>query len=122
MTNVPESIGLTRAGQAAGIPAVISLPVETDGRLPTGQSLKGAIEAVDGATGDGPAYYMINCAHPTHFEDALTQGESWLERIRGLRANACHTHRPPPCSMACRAPISLYIGPRPKFSPKRAVL
>ena len=88
MTNVPESIGLTRAAQAAGIPAVISFTVETDGRLPTGQSLKDAIEAVDGATGDGPAYYMINCAHPKHFEDALTQGEPWLERIRGLRANA----------------------------------
>ena len=59
--------------------------------------LNDAIEAVDGATGDGPAYYMINCAHPTHFEDALTQGESWLERIRGLRANACHTHRAARC-------------------------
>ena len=31
---------------------------------------------------------MINCAHPTHFEDALAGDEPWLERIRGLRANA----------------------------------
>jgi S-methylmethionine-dependent homocysteine/selenocysteine methylase len=31
---------------------------------------------------------MINCAHPTHFEDAVAGGEPWTERIRGLRANA----------------------------------
>jgi S-methylmethionine-dependent homocysteine/selenocysteine methylase len=31
---------------------------------------------------------MINCAHPTHFEQVLPEGEPWLERIRGLRANA----------------------------------
>ena len=31
---------------------------------------------------------MINCAHPTHFDRALTDGEPWLQRIRGLRANA----------------------------------
>ena len=29
---------------------------------------KQAIEAVDAATGAAPAYYMINCAHPTHFD------------------------------------------------------
>ena len=31
---------------------------------------------------------MINCAHPTHFADALAEGGAWVERIRGLRANA----------------------------------
>lgn len=31
---------------------------------------------------------MINCAHPTHFEHALSAGEPWVDRIRGLRANA----------------------------------
>src|SRR5262249_996703 len=35
-----------------------------------------------------PAYYMINCAHPSHFEAVLPQREPWVERIRGLRANA----------------------------------
>jgi S-methylmethionine-dependent homocysteine/selenocysteine methylase len=88
MTNIPEAVGITRAAQAAGIPAVVSFTVETDGKLPTGESLKDAIEAVDSATGNGPAYYMINCAHPTHFDSVLSTGEPWLERIRGLRANA----------------------------------
>jgi S-methylmethionine-dependent homocysteine/selenocysteine methylase len=34
------------------------------------------------------SYYMINCAHPTHFESVLGQGDGWTERVRGLRANA----------------------------------
>jgi len=88
MTNVNEAIGVTRAAQATGIPAVISFTVETDGHLPTGQNLAEAINAVDEATGKGPAYFMINCAHPTHFEGALAAGEPWVQRIRGLRANA----------------------------------
>jgi S-methylmethionine-dependent homocysteine/selenocysteine methylase len=87
MTNAEEAIGVTRAARSVGMPVVIAFTVETDGRLPTGQSLKDAIEQVDAATGNGPAYYMINCAHPTHFQDALAAGEAWVKRIRGLRAN-----------------------------------
>jgi S-methylmethionine-dependent homocysteine/selenocysteine methylase len=88
MTYAEEAIGVTRAARAAGMPVAISFTVETDGRLPSGQVLKDAIEQVDMATNSAPAYYMINCAHPTHFEDALKVGESWAQRIRGIRANA----------------------------------
>ena len=88
MTHAEEAIGVARAAKAAGMPVIISFTVETDGRLPTGQSLKEAIEQVDAATNNGPAYYMINCAHTTHFEDALAAGEAWTTRIRGLRTNA----------------------------------
>jgi len=88
MTNVPEAVGITRAAQQAGMPVSISFTVETDGRLPTGMPLSEAIAQVDAITDNGPAYYMINCAHPTHFEDALAKGESWVNRVRGLRANA----------------------------------
>lgn len=88
MTNIPEAIGVVRAAKATGLPVAISFTVETDGRLPTGQTLADAIETVDAATGDGPAYYMINCAHPTHFAEALETEAAWLKRVRGLRANA----------------------------------
>jgi len=88
MTNTDEAIGLTRAAVKANIPVVLSFTVETDGRLPTGQTLKEAIETVDAATGTAPAYYMINCAHPTHFEQALKANEAWIQRVRGIRANA----------------------------------
>jgi homocysteine S-methyltransferase len=88
MTNVNEAVGITRAAQRSGMPVMISFTVETDGRLPTGQTLQQAIEGVDNATGAGPAYYMINCAHPTHFQSTLESGGAWLQRLRGIRANA----------------------------------
>jgi S-methylmethionine-dependent homocysteine/selenocysteine methylase len=88
MTYTAEAIGISRAAKHSGMPVVISFTVETDGRLPTGQALKDAIEEVDLATSNAPQYYMINCAHPTHFAGNLTGPAPWLERIRGLRANA----------------------------------
>jgi S-methylmethionine-dependent homocysteine/selenocysteine methylase len=88
ITYTAEAIGITNAAVAAGMPVVISFTVETDGKLPSGQTLESAIKQVDEATDNAPAYYMINCAHPDHFEDALGSGETWLERIRGIRANA----------------------------------
>ena len=88
MNYVEEATGIVRAARKAGMPAVISFTVETDGRLPTGQSLQEAIEQVDAATLNHPSYYMINCAHPTHFERLFLKGGSWIKRIKGLRANA----------------------------------
>jgi S-methylmethionine-dependent homocysteine/selenocysteine methylase len=88
MTYAEEAIGVTRAAQKAGLPAVISFTLETDGTLPNGQALAEAIDQVDRETGGGPAYYMINCAHPTHFEAVLEEGAPWAERIGGLRTNA----------------------------------
>lgn len=88
MTNVPEAIGIARAAQGLGAPVAISFTVETDGKLPTGQALRQAVQEVDDATGGWPAYYMVNCAHPSHFAQALETGAPWLERVRGLRANA----------------------------------
>jgi S-methylmethionine-dependent homocysteine/selenocysteine methylase len=88
ITNIPEAIGIVRAARTAGLPVVISFTLETDGCLPTGQSLKDAIDAVDAATDEVTAYYMINCAHPKHFETAIATSEPWVTRLRGIRANA----------------------------------
>jgi S-methylmethionine-dependent homocysteine/selenocysteine methylase len=86
MTYPDEAIGIANAGAAAGVPVVISFTVETDGRLPIDISLKEAIEQVDQEAEVPPAYYMINCAHPDHFN--LVEGAPWLGRIGGVRANA----------------------------------
>ena len=86
LTYPDEAIGIADAGAAAGLPVVISFTVETDGRLPTGTTLEDAIERVDSQTRQAPLYYMINCAHPDHFE--LAAGAPWLDRISGVRANA----------------------------------
>jgi homocysteine S-methyltransferase len=90
MNYVEEAVGIAQAAKKTGIPVVLSFTVETDGNLPTGQTLKSAIQQVDKETGGYPAYYMINCAHPTHFEHVVSDGGDWLQRIRGIRANASH--------------------------------
>ena len=86
LTYADEAIGIARAARAAEVSVVISFTVETDGKLPSGQSLGEAIEQVDAETDTAAAYFMVNCAHPTHFSEAL-DGD-WLERLRGVRANA----------------------------------
>jgi len=88
LTSINEAIGVARAARSLAIPAAISFTVETNGRLVKGETLREAIETVDRETDGAPEYFLINCAHPTHFEDALKAGEAWTERIHGVRANA----------------------------------
>ena len=88
LTNVAEAIGFIRAASERSVPAVVSFTVETDGRLPSGTSLADAIETVDAETDNAAAYFMINCAHPDHFNPVLIGSAGALGRIRGVRANA----------------------------------
>jgi len=92
MTNAAEAAGYARAAAAAGLPLCISFTLETDARLPSGESLAEAIAVVERESDGAPAYYMVNCAHPTHFaamiDAAVAAGAPWLARLRGVRANA----------------------------------
>lgn len=88
MNYMEEAAGIALAARSAEMPVALSFTVETDGRLPTGQPLKEAIEQVDEITAKYPVYYMINCAHPSHFEGLLDESAPWTKRIHGLRANA----------------------------------
>ncbi|WP_334189326.1 homocysteine S-methyltransferase family protein [Noviherbaspirillum sp.] len=88
MNYIDEAIGIVRAAQTCGMPVAISFTLETDGRLPSGDTLREAIERTDAQTDGYAVYYMINCAHPTHFETVLQDGGGWRQRLRGLRANA----------------------------------
>jgi homocysteine S-methyltransferase len=56
--------------------------------VPSGQPRGEAHEQVDDATDVAPAYYLVNCAHPTHFQNVLDMSASWTSRIKGVRANA----------------------------------
>ncbi len=88
MTYAEEAIGITRAAQSAELPIAISFTVETDGCLPSGQALSDAIKQVDVEAAGGPAFFMVNCAHPDHFREVLFGGTTWQNRIYGVRANA----------------------------------
>ncbi|MEP6318800.1 MAG: homocysteine S-methyltransferase family protein [Paracoccaceae bacterium] len=88
LTHAGEAIGIVQAAQEIDIPVVIAFTLETDGSLPSGQSLGDAIAEVDAETNQGPIYYMINCAHPDHFRDILDTTAEWTLRIGGIRSNA----------------------------------
>lgn len=85
---VEEAVGLAQAASDKDIPIALSFTVETDGKLPCGISLSEAIVSVDELTNGSVAYFMINCAHPTHFEHVLQDSGTWKRRIKGIRANA----------------------------------
>lgn len=88
MTYPEEGIGVIDAARARNMPVAISFTLETDGRLPSGDALRDVIERADEQTDAYAAYYMINCAHPSHFDTVLGEGGAWRERIHGVRANA----------------------------------
>ena len=86
-SSVQEAIGLARAAKAVGMPVVISFMVAQGGRLKGGETITEAITRVDAATGNAPAYFMINCTQPTEFEPGLTPGP-WTARLGGFLPNA----------------------------------
>lgn len=95
LQDAEEAIGVTRAANYFTLPAVISFTVETDGKLPNGMSLAEVIKTVDENTDVPPLYYMINCAHPTHFHQELLKNKNdpYTRRIKAIRANAsCKSH------------------------------
>lgn len=87
MTSASEAAGVALAAHASDAPVAISFIVGSDGRLPSGQPLREAIEEVDATTGGLPIYYMVNCAHPGHFVH-VSSDEAWMRRLRGIRVDA----------------------------------
>lgn len=87
MAYANEALGMVLAAKLADVPIVISFTVETDGCLPSGMSLVEAMNIVDDASESYCAYFMINCAHPEHFEGVL-EGVMASGRLRGLVVNA----------------------------------
>jgi len=88
LTYPDEAVGFVQGSQAAGVPALVSFTVETDGRLPSGHGLREAVGLVDEQTDHAALGFLINCAHPSHFEATLRDDGEWLHRIKGIRPNA----------------------------------
>ncbi len=90
---VEEAIGIVNAARDVEIPVVISFTLETDGKLIDGTDLSDAIQQVDNATAAYAEYFMINCAHPTHFLAQIAGDEVCKQRVKAVRANAsCKSH------------------------------
>jgi S-methylmethionine-dependent homocysteine/selenocysteine methylase len=88
IADADEAVGIVRAAAAARLPVTVGFTLETDGRLPSGQGLGEAIDQVDRETDGAPESFMLNCAHPAHFEAVLADGGEWRDRIGAVRANA----------------------------------
>ena len=88
MSYTDEALGITTAARKIGLPIVVSFTVGTDGNLPSGETLQEAIETIDYVTDNYPMYYMVNCAHPSHFTHLFKENSKWKERVMGIRANA----------------------------------
>jgi S-methylmethionine-dependent homocysteine/selenocysteine methylase len=107
MTHPAEAAGIVRAALHVERPAAVGFTVEPNGRLPDGTSLADAVAAVDADTGGGPAYFLVSCAHPSHFVRVLSGAEPWVGRIRGVRANASTASHLP------STPLGLCSGDEP---------
>ena len=97
-SSVEEAIGIARAAKALDMPIVISFFAKNNGRLDGGETMREAVEAVDAGTDSAPAYYMINCCHPTEFAPALADPE-WISRLGGFMPNAVAMDKLSLCSL-----------------------
>ncbi len=97
-SSIEEAIGITRAAEAIEMPIVISFFTNNDGRLEGGDTMREAVEKVDAATNSAPAYYMINCCHPTEFAPALEE-KDWTNRLGGFMPNAVAMEKLSLCSL-----------------------
>lgn len=88
MNHLEEAIGVALAARSNKTRCVISFTVETNGALADGTSLEHAVRSVDATAPGAVEYFMINCAHPSHFSQVIEGGLDWAKRILGLRANA----------------------------------
>lgn len=79
-----EAVGCLMAARDVGLPMIMSLVVETDGCLADGTGLCEAIDRIDAETEGAALFFMVNCAHPTHFASAIGAHP----RLKGVVANA----------------------------------
>lgn len=88
---VSEAIGIARAIGKTGVPAVLSFVIRPDGNVLDGTPLDAAVEKIDAFVDPAPAFYMVNCVHPTVFIDALgvatARSENVARRVLGFQAN-----------------------------------
>lgn len=91
LPNTLEATGIAKAMSKFNIPYIISFIIRKNGLLLDGIALHNAIFHIDSKTAPKPAYYMINCVHPTVLSKALKIESAFLpvlkNRLIGIQAN-----------------------------------
>jgi len=74
-------------GERWCLDALASRTGETDGKLPSGEPLREALERVDADADSAAACFAVNYAHPSYFDSCFDGSGPWTMPIRGIRAN-----------------------------------
>ncbi len=86
-----EALGLAMAMAETGKPFVISFVIRPDGTLLDGVTLHDAISKIDATVSPRPAFYMVNCVHPSVLLRALAVDgnatQTVQQRLLGIQAN-----------------------------------
>jgi homocysteine S-methyltransferase len=95
-----EALGLARAMARCGRPYVLSFVLRPSGTLLDGTPLREAVHGIDAAVSPAPAFYLVNCVHPTVFEQAFecelarssafSESAAWAGRVLGLQGNTSY--------------------------------
>ncbi len=69
----------------------MSFVIKPDGKILDGTPLHAAIELIDSEIDPQPLFYMVNCVHPTIFEQAMAKeikfSKMITDRLLGFQAN-----------------------------------
>jgi homocysteine S-methyltransferase len=91
LPSVSEAYGMASAISSHNIPYILSFVINPDGKILDGTPIHEAVEVIDSEIHPQPIFYMINCVHPTIFEQAINNeiqfSKNLTKRIMGLQAN-----------------------------------
>jgi homocysteine S-methyltransferase len=86
-----EARGIARALTELALPVLISFIVRPTGHLLDGTPLEEAVRSIDESVDRPPAGYLINCVHPSVYEEAMKaagdRDPMVAARMLGLQAN-----------------------------------
>lgn len=91
LPSITEAIGVASAYAACNIPYIISFVIRPNGTLLDATPLSRAVAIIDKAADPAPTCYLVNCVHPTVFEQgiraAVADDPDAAARVAGLQAN-----------------------------------
>jgi homocysteine S-methyltransferase len=86
-----EAKGIAGAMAETTLPYVLSFIVRSTGQLLDGTALERAVQEIDSTVSRPPSCYLLNCVHPSVFEEALglaaSRDPGISLRVIGLQAN-----------------------------------